>query len=60
MKLEVKIFPCSHKKEWIFWDSTGIFGYHVPHMGEKEMRKRFLLASLKEKDHLENLGVDGR
>jgi hypothetical protein len=29
-------------------------------MGDKEVRTRFWLGDLRERDHLEDLGVDGR
>ena len=64
VKLEFKIglFPCSHAHTRVFFPAgilTGILGYNVPRMGEKKYWKAFGWQALKERDRLENLGIDG-
>jgi hypothetical protein len=41
----------SRRKRWVV---------HVPHTGREEVRAWFLCGNLKERDHLDHLGVDVR
>jgi len=42
--------------QYYLGDGTG----HVAHMGRGEVHARFRWGNLRERDHLEDLGVDGR